>query len=126
MPRHPCMSQLEENWAKMRKFIKEELKIKMSIRTSPGDAGPSGTECHICFRKLSSKPALVKHLAKHDLEPKKEATVKGPPKTGTLLEYEVCFVCLLCGRAFSNVDQCEDHLWNSDSHQEVKAEAAGE
>lgn len=84
------------------------------------------TECHVCFRKLSSKPALAKHLAKHEAEPKETSIpAKGQvnTKTGPLLDYDVCFVCLLCGRAFSNVDQCEDHLWNSDSHQEIKSES---
>lgn len=103
----------------MRKFIKDELKVKFSDLSSPGDPRTSSTECHICFRKLSSKPALAKHLAKHEMEPK-EVTIKAPKRKGPLLEYEVCFVCLFCGRAFANVDQCEDHLWNSDSHQELK------
>lgn len=114
---HPCMAQLEDNWSRIRKFIKEELKMQIDLST----AVDSKLECHICFKRLSSKPSLVKHLAKHDADPKETSIpTKGNAvvRLGPVLEYDVCFVCLLCGRAFANVEQCEDHLWNSASHQD--------
>lgn len=119
--RHPCMALLEDNWSRIRKFIKEELKMQIDLSTAL-DSSPSKLECHICFKRLSSKPSLVKHLAKHESDPKETSIPsKGNAivRIGPVLEYDVCFVCLLCGRAFANVEQCEDHLWNSTSHQDA-------
>lgn len=113
---HPCLTLLEDNHQRIRKFIREELKINLRLTpaaATPPPAAPhqSGTECQVCLLKLSSKAALAKHLAKHDAEPKEVVAKTGP--TEPLLDYDICFVCLICGRAFANVGQCEQHMWHS-------------
>lgn len=116
---HPCLSLLEENAVRLRKFIKDELKMNVSLPPTlpdPALALCQGTSCGLCPRKLSSRAALAKHLAKH------ESAAAEPPQ----LDYEICFVCLVCGRAFANIMQCEQHLWHSGAHDQTPHEAEHE
>ncbi|XP_055374500.1 testis-specific zinc finger protein topi-like [Condylostylus longicornis] len=109
----PCIRLLRENIEKIRKLLKDELKIDLidSIEKKPRIQH----ECTLCERKFVHASGLARHIEKHamDLIPSTNSNMCS--KTNQL---RVMIKCLVCGRLFFKTKDATDHLFND--HQENK------
>ncbi|GAB0088182.1 Testis-specific zinc finger protein topi [Sergentomyia squamirostris] len=108
---HPCFMQMQENAIRMRKFIKEELKINSSdpvVVSSSKKDGPH--DCNLCDRRFVHISGLQKHMEKHTLESLQRSHQSKSP----VPDFDAVVKCQICGRIFSTPQLARQHLESSD------------
>lgn len=106
----PCIRQLRENNARIRKFLKDELKIDLGGPTKKQD-GPH--ECTMCERKFVHASGLVRHMEKHALDLIPVTTNSNQSGSGL----RVVSKCLICGRILFSTMEGLKHI--ADAHEKL-------
>ncbi|XP_059611720.1 testis-specific zinc finger protein topi [Phlebotomus argentipes] len=103
---HSCFSQMRENSLRLKKFIKEELKVDTQPVTTRSKKKDGPHDCSLCDRKFVHASGLAKHMEKHTLENLQRSHQGG----SALLNCDVVVKCLICGRIFPTPKIARDHL----------------
>ncbi|XP_055699875.1 testis-specific zinc finger protein topi-like [Phlebotomus papatasi] len=110
---HPCFAQLRENSIRLKKFIKEELKMDTQpVVASKKKDGPH--DCSLCERQFVHASGLLRHMEKHTLE----NLQRSQQGASAMLDSDVAVKCKICGRIFSTPKAARQHL-DSEDHTPV-------
>lgn len=112
LPDPICIRQLRDNNLKIRKFLKDELKIDLKSTITKSD-GPH--ECNLCERKFVHVSGLIRHMEKHSVE-----TIPKANPDQQENELNIIVRCLICGRVFPNMKNAWLHIQENHENSELK------
>lgn len=98
-----CVRQLRDNNLKIRKFLKDELKVDLKNSSTKSD-GPH--ECNLCERKFVHVSGLIRHMEKHSVDTIPSATNIDQQEN----PLNIIVRCYICGRVFPDMKNGLRHI----------------
>lgn len=109
---HPCMAQLEDNIANIRKLLKGHYKSNDKVGTAQtiSDKKQGGPhKCSLCERKFVHATGLARHMERHVQHDGATNAEAGTPQKG-ISALSIVKKCRKCSRIFNRAEDALVHL----------------
>lgn len=109
---HPCITQLQDNNALIRKLLKGHYKSNDKVGTAPTTSGKKlggPHKCSLCERKFVHATGLARHMERHEQDDGATETETGTPR-GAASALSIVKKCRMCSRIFNRAEDALNHL----------------